>query len=74
MLRRSRSIVRCTAIALIYAIEATGSRRPGGGHGVCVFLCAACLLLLVGCGMLVVGSSLFKCTLLVPKVRTILID
>jgi hypothetical protein len=45
------------AIALTYAIEAAGSRWPGRGHGVCVFLCAGCLLLLVGCGMLVVGSS-----------------
>jgi hypothetical protein len=52
-------------IALTYAIETAGSRRSGGGHGVCVFLCAACLLLLVsrlwdvGCG--------FDCTLLVPN-------
>ena len=66
MLQRSRSIAQRTAIALTYAIEAAESRRPGGGHGVCVFLCAACSLLLVGCGMLVVGS---ECTLLVLKVR-----
>ncbi len=53
------------AIALTYAIEAAGSQRPGGGHGICVFLCAACSLLLVGCGMLVVG----RCKVLVTKVR-----
>ncbi len=35
-------------------LEASGQ---GGGHGVCVCLCAACWLLLVGCWMLVVGSS-----------------
>ena len=57
--------MRCTAITLTYAIEASGSWRPMGGHGVCVFLCAACLLLLVGCGMLVVG----RCKVLVTKVR-----
>ena len=48
-------------IELTYAVEAAGSRRPGGGggapQGVCVLLCAACLMLLIGCWMLVVGSS-----------------
>ncbi len=66
MLRRLRSIERCTTIALTYAIEAAGSRRPGGGgHGGGVFFNAACLLLLVGCGMLVVG----RCKVIETKVH-----
>jgi hypothetical protein len=36
------------AIELTYAIEATGSRRPGGGHGVGVFY----VLLVRCCGRL----------------------
>ena len=36
-LRRSRSIVRHTAIALTFKIEAAGSWRAGGDHGVGVF-------------------------------------
>ena len=63
MLRRLRSIAQYTAIALTYAIEPSGSQRPGG---VMVSVFFYVLLVVVGCGMLVVGLSV-----IVPKVRTI---
>ncbi len=63
-------IAQCTAIALTYAIEAAGSRRLGGGM-VSVFF-YGCLFAVVG-WLSDVGCG-FECTLLVPKVCTILID
>ena len=72
MLWRSRSIAQCTTITLTYAIEAAGSRQPGG-----VMVSALFYVLLVCCCWSVEGCWLRvrECTLLVHKVRTtILID
>ena len=46
MLWRSRLIAQRTAIALTYAIEAAGSRRPGGVMVSVFFMC--CLFVVVG--------------------------
>ena len=70
MLRRSRLIAQRTAIALTYAIEAAGSRRPGG-----VMVSVFFYVLLVRCCWSVVGCWLWVRSVLYSYLRyVILID
>jgi len=44
VLWRSHTTVQHQAIALTYYFEAARSQRPGGGHDVGFFMCAACVV------------------------------
>ncbi len=68
MLRRSRLIVQRTAIALTYAIEAAGSRWPGG-----VMVSVFFYVLLVRCCWSVVGCWLWVRSVLYSYLRYIIL-